>query len=315
MQLETALRLPALAMQLSKLVKTLVLRITKVPKRWGPGAPLASWDSRTSPRTHTVCGRNLAASRRAVHAAARVKGVMRRAGAGEGTSSDLTPPNTPVTVARAQRIRRAAVSGCSPYACATCAAQSLAPNARTAAMIAWRTCSAPGSSERCSGETNSASARAAVMLRWYVADCIVASLSAAIRRTALRCAFTLKRGLTPGPDTSCRARRSRRMSLTNHQVRLAARQPRATGSATRTRPGHPRRLRSTSRTLRRTQPDTPADLVLAVTAIRPVSARGRARWSASGPARRSLRPDVVRELGDAIRDRAAIAGLGDAVVA
>ena len=77
MQLETALRLPALAMQLSKLMKTLVLRVTKVPKRTANTmAMISAATPHTSPAM--ACpelGRpNLAASRRAAHAAARGSG-------------------------------------------------------------------------------------------------------------------------------------------------------------------------------------------------------------------------------------------------
>jgi len=42
MQLETALRLPALAMQLSNVVKTFVLRATNVPKRTANTMPTIS---------------------------------------------------------------------------------------------------------------------------------------------------------------------------------------------------------------------------------------------------------------------------------
>jgi hypothetical protein len=42
MQLETALRLPALAMQLSNVVKTFVLRATNVPKRTANTMAMAS---------------------------------------------------------------------------------------------------------------------------------------------------------------------------------------------------------------------------------------------------------------------------------
>ena len=42
MQLETALRLPAVAMQLSNVVKTFVLRATNVPKRTANTMAMAS---------------------------------------------------------------------------------------------------------------------------------------------------------------------------------------------------------------------------------------------------------------------------------
>jgi len=71
----------------------------------------------------------------------------------------------PATAIRAQRILLAAVSGCSPYSCATRAAQPRSPYARVAAAIACLTCTALGSSERCSVDAKSASARAALMLR------------------------------------------------------------------------------------------------------------------------------------------------------
>ena len=71
----------------------------------------------------------------------------------------------PSTTARAQRIRAAAVSGCSPYAWATRAAQPLAPNSRIAVAIACWTCAALGSWDLYSVDTNSASARAVLMLR------------------------------------------------------------------------------------------------------------------------------------------------------
>ena len=48
MQWETALRLPALAMHLSKVVKTLVLRATNVPKRTANTMPTISAKAATS---------------------------------------------------------------------------------------------------------------------------------------------------------------------------------------------------------------------------------------------------------------------------
>ena len=85
---------------------------------------------------------------------------MRWRGAGVG----LLRLNAPATDARAQRIRAAAVSGCSPYSCATRAPQPAAPKARMAAVTACRTCAALGSSQRCSADANSASALAAVLM-------------------------------------------------------------------------------------------------------------------------------------------------------
>ncbi len=87
------------------------------------------------------------------------------AGAAACTRPGCERPNTSATVARAQRIRVTAVSGCPPKASATRAVQPRLPWAATAAVIACRTCQALGSSECCSGEANSASARAALMLR------------------------------------------------------------------------------------------------------------------------------------------------------
>ena len=75
------------------------------------------------------------------------------------------PPNAPATVVRAQRILLAAVSGCSPYSCATRAAQPRSPSALLAASIACLTCVAFGWSELCSADAKSASARTASMLR------------------------------------------------------------------------------------------------------------------------------------------------------
>jgi hypothetical protein len=87
-------------------------------------------------------------------------------------------PKVPSAAIRAQRILLAAVSGCSPYSCATRAAQPMSPKVRVAAAIARSTCSAVGSSERCSVDAKSASARAARMLgsfRSHGADRITAS--------------------------------------------------------------------------------------------------------------------------------------------
>src|SRR5262249_25973416 len=116
-------------------------------------------------REHDADNQRQGAALPAGHAAQPVGGLGRGAGTGECRGSERVLPDTSATAARAQRIRPAAVSGCSPYACATRAAQPLTPNARTAAAIAWRTCSVLGSSERRSVEKNSASARAATMLR------------------------------------------------------------------------------------------------------------------------------------------------------
>jgi hypothetical protein len=68
-------------------------------------------------------------------------------------------------IARAQRILVTAVSGCSPKACATRAAQPEPPYLATATAIARRTCPGPGCSEHCSADANSASARTEPALR------------------------------------------------------------------------------------------------------------------------------------------------------
>jgi hypothetical protein len=84
--------------------------------------------------------------------------------AGAGHDPD-EPPNARATAVCAQRIRAAAVSGCSPYSCATCAAHPVRPSTLVAVAIACLTCAALGSSERCSTEANSAAARSAAGLR------------------------------------------------------------------------------------------------------------------------------------------------------
>jgi hypothetical protein len=80
-------------------------------------------------------------------------------------SSGRAAPNTSATVVRAQRIRVTAVSGYSPKACATSAAQPEPPRAAMVAAMACRTCPTPGLSERCSADANSASTRTVLMPR------------------------------------------------------------------------------------------------------------------------------------------------------
>jgi hypothetical protein len=94
----------------------------------------------------------------------------------EATPRSDGEPKAPATAVCAQRILLAAVSGCSPYSCATRAAQPRSPNAQVAAVIARLTWIAVGWSERCSVDAKSASARAALMFRSYGADRIVGLL-------------------------------------------------------------------------------------------------------------------------------------------
>jgi hypothetical protein len=84
-------------------------------------------------------------------------------------------PYTSATASRAQRIRAAAFSGCSPNSCATRPAHPAAPNWRMAAATACRTCRAPGSCDGCSADTNKASDRTALMLQWFIAGSVPAS--------------------------------------------------------------------------------------------------------------------------------------------
>jgi hypothetical protein len=112
---------------------------------------------------------------------------MSRGARGAGHSPEVRPflavypgsdgePKTRATAVLAQRILLAAVSGCSPYSCATRAAQPRSPNARVAAAIASLTCTALGSSERWSVDAKSASVRAALTLGSQGADRIASLL-------------------------------------------------------------------------------------------------------------------------------------------